>query len=69
MAYLLLLALIAFGVPLGVSLGKRVDTEVRSQARSQAEVVAASAPELVEHSQTCHPPATATLSAEASAAA
>jgi signal transduction histidine kinase len=51
-AYLLLLALIAFGVPLGVSLGKRVDSEVRSQARSQAEVVAASAPELVEHSQT-----------------
>ena len=52
MAYLLLLALVAFGVPLGVSLGKRVDSEVRSQARSQAEVVAASAPELVEHSQT-----------------
>ena len=51
MAYLLLLALVAFGVPLGVSLGKRVDSEVRSQARSQAEVVAASAPELLEHSQ------------------
>ena len=52
MAYLLLLSLIAFGVPLGVSLGKRVDSEVRAQAKSQAEVVAASAPELVEHSQT-----------------
>jgi len=51
-AYLLLLALIAFGVPLGVSLGKRVDSEVRAQARSQAEVVAASAPELLEHKQT-----------------
>ena len=51
MAYLLLLALIAFGVPLGVSLGKRVDSEVRAQAKSQAEVVAASAPELLEHSQ------------------
>jgi two-component system, OmpR family, sensor kinase len=50
-AYLLLLALIAFGVPLGVSLGKRVDSEVRAQARSQAEVVAASAPELLEHNQ------------------
>jgi signal transduction histidine kinase len=50
-AYLLLLALVAFGVPLGVSLSKRVDSEVRSQARSQAEVVAASAPELVEHSR------------------
>ena len=52
MAYLLLLALVAFGVPLGVSLGKRVDSEVRAQARSQAEVVAASAPELLEHKQT-----------------
>ena len=52
MAYLLLLALVAFGVPLGVSLSKRVDSEVRAQARSQAEVVAASAPELVEHKQT-----------------
>ncbi|HEY7121480.1 MAG TPA: ATP-binding protein [Solirubrobacterales bacterium] len=50
-AYLLLLALVAFGVPLGVSLGKRVDSEVRAQAKSQAEVVAASAPELLEHSQ------------------
>ena len=48
---MLLLSLIAFGVPLGVSLGKRVDSEVRAQAKSQAEVVAASAPELVEHSQ------------------
>jgi two-component system, OmpR family, sensor kinase len=50
-AYLLLLALVAFGVPLGVSLGKRVDSEVRAQARSQADVVAASAPELLEHDQ------------------
>lgn len=49
---MLLLSLIAFGVPLGVSLGKRVDSEVRAQAKSQAEVVAASAPELVEHSRT-----------------
>jgi two-component system, OmpR family, sensor kinase len=49
--YLLLLALIAFGVPLGVSLGKRVDSEVKAQAKSQAEVVAASVPELVEHSR------------------
>ena len=48
---MLLLSLIAFGVPLGVSLGKRVDSEVRAQAKSQAEVVAASAPELIEHSQ------------------
>jgi signal transduction histidine kinase len=50
-AYLLLLSLIAFGVPLGVSLGDRVDSEVRSQARSQADLVAASAPEFIEHSR------------------
>jgi signal transduction histidine kinase len=43
----LLLALIAFGVPLGVSLRDRVDSEVRGQARSQADVVAASASELL----------------------
>jgi signal transduction histidine kinase len=43
----LLLALIAFGVPLGVSLRDRVDAEVKSQARSQADVVAASASELL----------------------
>ncbi len=51
MAYLLLLSLIAFGVPLAVSLGDRVDSEVKAQARSQADLVAASAPELLEHSQ------------------
>jgi signal transduction histidine kinase len=43
----LLLALIAFGVPLGVSLRDRVDSEVRGQARSQADVMAASASELL----------------------
>jgi signal transduction histidine kinase len=47
LAYVLLLALIAFGVPLGVSLRDRVDSEVRGQARSQADVVAASAAELL----------------------
>ncbi|MGZ5333127.1 MAG: ATP-binding protein [Solirubrobacterales bacterium] len=50
MAYLLLLALIAFGVPLAVSLGKRVDSEVKAQARSQANLVAASAQEGIEPS-------------------
>jgi signal transduction histidine kinase len=64
-AYLLLLALVAFGVPLGVSLGKRVDSEVRAQARSQAEVVAASAPELLEHSQNAVLQRLVTQSAEA----
>jgi signal transduction histidine kinase len=43
----LLLALIALGVPLAISLGDRVDAEVRGQARSQVDVVAASASELL----------------------
>ncbi len=47
LAYVLLLALIALGVPLGLSLRDRVDSEVRGQARSQADVVAASASELL----------------------
>ena len=48
-AYVLLLAVVALGVPLAVSLRDRVDAEVRSQARSQADVVAASANEALEH--------------------
>lgn len=52
---MLLLALIALGVPLALSLRDRVDSEVRSQARSQADVVAATASELLE------PPRTAAL--------
>ena len=51
MAYLLLLALIAFGVPLAISLGNRVDSEVKAQARNQADLVAASAPDLTDHGQ------------------
>jgi signal transduction histidine kinase len=47
LAYVLLLALIALGVPLAVSLRDRVDTEVKGQARSQADVVAATASELL----------------------
>ncbi len=47
LAYVLLLALIALGVPLAVSLGDRVDAEVRGQARSQADVVAATSSELL----------------------
>jgi two-component system OmpR family sensor kinase len=50
-AYVLLLALIALGVPLTVSLRDRVDSEVRGQARSQANVVAATASELLEREQ------------------
>ncbi len=44
---MLLLALIALGVPLAVSLRDRVDSEVRGEARSQADVVAASASEFL----------------------
>ena len=45
---MLLLALIAFGVPLALSLRDRVDSEVRGQARNQAQLVATSASEFVE---------------------
>ncbi|HEU4737896.1 MAG TPA: HAMP domain-containing sensor histidine kinase [Solirubrobacterales bacterium] len=44
---MLLLALIALGVPLALSFRDRVDTEVKSQARSQASVVATTAAELL----------------------
>ena len=47
LAYVLLLALIALGVPLALGLRDRVDSEVRGQARSQADVVAASASEML----------------------
>jgi len=43
LAYVLLLALIAFGVPLALSLRDRVDAEVRSQATSQADILASTA--------------------------
>ena len=48
MAYLLILALVAFGVPLAIGYTKRVRSEVRTQARSQANIVAISADPLVE---------------------
>jgi two-component system, OmpR family, sensor kinase len=41
----LLLALVALGIPLAISLRDRVNSEVRGQARSQADVVAASSAE------------------------
>ena len=40
---MLLLAVVALGIPLALSLRDRVDAEVRDQARSEANVVAASA--------------------------
>ena len=48
---MLLLALIALGVPLAVSLRDRVDAEVKGQARSQADIVAASSAELLDPGQ------------------
>lgn len=48
MAYLLVLALVAFGLPLGIGYSQRVRSEVRTQARSQANIVAISADPLVE---------------------
>jgi two-component system, OmpR family, sensor kinase len=47
LAYVLLLAIIAFGVPLGLTLSARVNDEVRSDARAQAIFVALSAADLL----------------------
>ncbi|HLM85767.1 MAG TPA: HAMP domain-containing sensor histidine kinase [Solirubrobacteraceae bacterium] len=46
-AYVLLLAIVALGVPLALSLSARVNDEVRSQAQGQADLVAASAADLL----------------------
>lgn len=46
-AYVLMLALIALGLPLALSLKDRVNTEVRSQAHSQAAIVATRASSLI----------------------
>jgi signal transduction histidine kinase len=45
--YLLVLAILAFEVPLAISLNRRVHSEVQSQARSQADVLAATASDLL----------------------
>ena len=47
MAYVLLLAIVAFGVPLALSLSARVNAEVRTQAQAQADLVAATAGDLL----------------------
>jgi two-component system, OmpR family, sensor kinase len=47
LAYVLLLAIIALGVPSALNLRTRVDAEVRSEARGQADVVAATASDLL----------------------
>ncbi len=46
-AYVLLLAILALGLPLALGVDDRVGTEVRAQARSQADVVAATASDLL----------------------
>ena len=48
LAYVLVLAIVAFEVPLALSLSRRVDSEVRSQARSQADVLAATAADFLD---------------------
>ncbi len=48
---MLLLALVALGIPLALSLRDRVNAEVRGQAASQAEVVASSAGEFLVHAK------------------
>ena len=45
--YLLVLAILAFEVPLAISLNRRVHSEVQSQARSQTDVLAATASDLL----------------------
>lgn len=47
LAYVLLLAIVALGVPLALSLSTRVNDEVRSQAQGQADLVAATAADLL----------------------
>jgi two-component system, OmpR family, sensor kinase len=47
LAYVLLLAIVALGVPLGVNLSARVSAEVRTQAQAQADLVAATAADLL----------------------
>jgi signal transduction histidine kinase len=47
LTYVLLLAIVAFGVPLALNLRARVTAEVRTQAQAQADLVAATAADLL----------------------
>ena len=47
LAYVLLLAIIALGVPLAINLRARVNAEVRTQAQAQADLVAATAADML----------------------
>jgi signal transduction histidine kinase len=51
LAYVLLLAVIALGVPLATNLSARVSAEVRTQAQGQADLVAATAADLLAPKQ------------------
>ena len=51
LAYVLLLAIVALGVPLGLNLSARINDEVRSQAEGQADLVAATAADLLTPSR------------------
>lgn len=51
LAYVVVLAIVALGVPLALSLEARVGSEVRSQAESEADVLAATAADLLEGAQ------------------
>ena len=44
---MLVLAIVAFGVPLALNLSARVNAEVRTQAQAQADLVAATAADLL----------------------
>ncbi len=48
LTYVLLLAIIALGVPLAINLSARVNAEVRTQAQGQADLVAATAADLLQ---------------------
>jgi signal transduction histidine kinase len=47
LAYVLLLAIVALGVPLAINLSARVKAEVRTQAQAQADLIAATAADLL----------------------
>lgn len=49
---MLLLAIVAFGVPLAINLSARVNAEVRTQAQAQADLVAATAADLLNAKDT-----------------
>ncbi len=51
LAYVLLLAIVALGVPLASSLSARVNDEVRSQALGQADLVAATAADMLSRAR------------------